>query len=162
MTISCITLMSCHDDFEGDIVRDNLPEIPVTFEGATTAGFNPYYAVSFASGTFQIKITIPSDSKLKIKEVTRVVAGTTAINAATLKNSHQYITPQTVNGYAFTLSSSINEYNKRCVPNADGTLAGVSVDAAPATFTDVAFMFQLTMEDGSVIVPVQCRIRVTP
>jgi len=159
--ISCILLMSCDDEFEGEVVRDSVPEIPVTFEGATTAGFNPYYPVSYATGTFEIKLTIPSDSKLKIKEITQVVAGATAINAATLKSPRQYTTPQAVNGYSFTLTSSIAEYNTKCVPNADGTFSGVRVNAAPATFTERAFMFLLTMEDGSTIVPVQCRIRIT-
>jgi hypothetical protein len=162
MAMSLMALLSCNDDFEGEIVKDNEPEIPVIFEGATTAGFNPYYSVSYASGTFEIKLTIPSDSKLKIKEVTKVVAGATAINVASLKDPKQYITPQTVDGYSFTLTSSLAEYNAKCIPNADGTFTGVRVTAAPATFTERAFMFQLTMEDGSVIVPVQCRIRIKP
>ena len=163
MAVSCILFMSCDDEFEGEVVKDSLPEIPVTFEGATTVGANPYYAVSYATGTFSIKLTIPSDSRLKIKEVTQVVAGATSINVATLKSTLQYTTPQAVNGYSFTLTSTIAEYNSKCIPNADGTFTNVKVNAAPAAgaFAERAFMFKLTMEDGSTIVPVQCRIRVT-
>jgi hypothetical protein len=42
--------------------------------------------------------------------------------------------------------------------------ASARITAAPAagTFTERAFMFLLTMQDDSQIIPVQCRIRVTP
>ena len=71
---AAFTIVSCDEEFEGEVVKDNQPEIPVVFEGATTEGFNPYYTVSYANGNFSITVSIPEDSPLKIKEVTNVVA----------------------------------------------------------------------------------------
>lgn len=156
LLLALITI-SCDDEFEGEIVRDNLPEIPVVFEGATTVGFNPYYTVSHAGNNFSITLTVPEDSPLQIREVTNVVAGTTAINVASLANAKQYLTaPVAVNGYSYTLSTSITEFNAKAISGA------VAAPPAAGVLTERAFMFLLTMEDGSQIVPVQCRIRVTP
>jgi hypothetical protein len=152
-----VSIISCDEEFVGDVVKDNLPEIPVVFEGATTEGFNPYYTVSYANGNFSITVTIPEDSPTRISEVTNVVAGTTAINVASLTNAKQYLTgPAAVNGYSYTLTTSLTEFNAKAISGA--------IAAAPAAgvLTERAFMFSLTMEDGSKIVPVQCRIRVTP
>lgn len=158
--IIILSVFSCSDDFEGEIVRDNKPEIPVLFTGSTSAGFNPYYTISYAAGTFSITLTIPETSRLKIKEISRVVGGATSINVSSLTaaTSIQYIdAPVAVNGYSFTLNSSITEFNSK-VP------AAASINAAPAAgaLVERAFMFQLVMDDNSVIVPVQCRIRITP
>lgn len=155
-----VAISSCEDEFEGEIVRDNLPEIPVTFEGATTAGFSPYYAVSYANGNFSITLSIPENSPLRIKEVTHVVAGATSINVASLTDvaSIQYLNaPAAVNGYTYTLTSSLTEFNTKVA-------TGARVTAAPAagTFTERSFMFLLTMEDDSIIVPVQVRLRIQP
>ena len=154
---AAFSIVSCDDEFEGEIVKDNLPEIPVIFEGATTEGFNPYYTVSYANGNFSITVTIPEDSPLKIKEVSNVVAGTTAINVASLTNAKQYLaSPVAVDGYTYTLTTSLAEFNAKAISGA--------ISAAPAAgvLTERAFMFSLKMEDDSKIVPVQCRIRVTP
>ena len=152
-------LLSCSDNFKGDIVRDSISDIPVTFDGATTAGFNPYYTVSYAAGTtsFSITLKIPDNAKLKIKEVTNIVTGSTAINVASLNApAGQYLTsPASVNGTSYTLSTSITEYNTKVT-------AANKISAAPAAgaFAERAFMFKLTMDDNSIIVPVQCRIRI--
>ena len=154
---AAFTIISCDDEFEGEIVRDNLPEIPVIFDGATTEGFNPYYTVSYANGNFSITLSIPEDSPLKIKEVTNVVAGTTAINVASLGNAKQYLSgPATVDGYSYTLTTSLTEFNAKAISGA------VTAAPAPGVLTERAFMFSLKMEDDSKLVPVQLRIRVTP
>ena len=150
------SIISCDDEFEGEVVKDNLAEIPVLFDGATTEGFNPYYTVSYANG-FSITVSIPEDSPLKIKEVSNVVAGTTAINVASLSNAKQYLPgPATVDGYTYTLTTSIAEFNAKAISGA------IAAPPAAGVLTERAFMFSLTMEDGSKIVPVQCRIRVAP
>jgi hypothetical protein len=159
--ILAVILISCNDEFEGEIVRDSLAEIPVTFDGATTNGFNPYYTVSYGTGTtqFSIQLRIPDDSPLKIKEVTNIVAGTTAINAASLNAATgKYIdSPVTVSGNTYTLTTSITEFNTKVT-------GATRITAAPAAgaFTERAFMIKLTMDDNSIIVPIQVRIRVTP
>lgn len=151
---------SCDDEFEGEIVRDNRPEIPVTFEGATTAGFSPYYTVSYANGNFTITLRIPESSQVRIREVSNIVAGATSINVASLTApaSIQYLAaPASVNGYTYTLTSSIAEFNTK-VP------ASARITSAPAAgaLVERTFMFLLTMEDNSIIVPVPLRLRITP
>lgn len=156
------SLAACDKDFTDDIVRDNKPEIPVTFEGATTYGFNPYYTVPYNGGASEIsfRITIPSNASLHIREVTKMTAGGTAINAGSLSDDQvpSYLdAPVAVNGTSVTITTSIAEFNSK-VP-------GSAITGAPpsgSSFEERAFMFLLTMEDGSEIIPVQCRIRVTP
>lgn len=154
---AAVTVISCDDAFEGEIVKDNVAEIPVMFDGAITEGFNPYYYVSYSNGNFAITLSIPEDSPLKIKEVTNVVAGTTAINVASLSNAKQYLpAPVAVDGYTYTLTTTLAEFNAKAISGA------VTAPPAAGALTERAFMFQLKMEDDSKIVPVQLRIRVTP
>jgi hypothetical protein len=151
-----IVLVSC-SDFQGDIVKDNLATIPVTFSGTTTAGFNPYYTVSFKTDTFSLRIQIPADAKLKIKEITKMVAGTTSITVASLDGTagQYFAAPVELNGVTtYKLSTSVTEFNTK--------VTGTTKITAPAAgaFNERAFMIRLTMDDGSLIVPVQVRIRV--
>lgn len=157
-----VIITSCNDKFEGEIVKDNRPAIPVTFDGAQTVGFNPYYTVTYSAGTGAISITmsIPSDSKLKIKQVENIIAGATSINVAsiTAASQPQYLTaPAVVNGTTFTLNSSITEFNTKVT-----TANRITAAPAPGTFAERAFMIRLRMDDDSFIIPVQCRIRVNP
>jgi len=154
-----LVLASCDDEFEGEIVKDNKPAVPVTFEGATTVGFSPYYEVSFASGNISIVMSIPDNASVDIAEVSNVVAGATSINVASLNGTAgQYFTgPVAVNGKTFTLNTTIAEYNTKVT----GAARILTAPAAGA-LVERAFMFRLTMSDGSLIVPVQCRIRILP
>jgi hypothetical protein len=157
-----LTVVSCNDKFEGEIVKDNRPAIPVTFDGATTNGFNPYYTVAYSAGTGAITITlsIPADSKLKIKQVENIIAGATSINVASITTTSQlqYLaSPVAVNGTTFTLNSTITEFNTKVT-----TANRITAAPAPGAFTERAFMIRLRMDDDSFIIPVQCRIRVTP
>ena len=151
-------IVSCSDKWE--IVKDSRPDIPVTFDGSTSVGFNPYYSVSFAGDAFTITLSIPADAKHKIKEITNVVAGATSINVASLTAaaSIQYLAaPASVDGVTYTLTTSITEYNTKVA-----AAAKVNSAPAPGTFTERAFMFKLTMDDDTVIIPEQVRIRVIP
>lgn len=151
-------IVSCGDKWE--IVKDNRADIPVTFDGATTVGFNPYYSVSYAGNAFTITLSIPSSSKLKIKEVTNIVAGATSINVASITagSSIQYLTgPASVNGTTYTLTTSITEFNTK-VPSSARILSAPAAGA----LVERAFMIKLTMDDDSTIIPMQCRIRITP
>ncbi|MVT06859.1 hypothetical protein [Chitinophaga tropicalis] len=150
-------LTACDKDFTDDLVKDNQPDIPVTFTGATTYGFNPYYTVNI-NGTGEIKITleIPGSSAVTIKEVAAVTAGTTAINVASLGAPNYVTAPVSVNGTTYTLTTSLTEYNSKVPASARVTAASIT-----GAFLERAFMFKLTMSDNTEIVPVQCRIRFT-
>jgi hypothetical protein len=159
LAVTPLVLTSCDNEFEGEIVKDNKPAVPVTFEGATTFGFTPYYEVSFASGNISIVMSIPDNASVDIAEVTKVVAGATSINVASLNGTagQYFASPVVVNGKTFTLNTTIAEYNTKVT-------GAARITAAPAagTLEERAFMFRLTMSDGSLIVPVQCRIRILP
>ncbi len=155
-----LVLFSCDDKFEGEIVKDNKPAIPVTFEGALSNGFNPYYTVPYqaGAGAITIKINIPTTSTKKIKQVENIVAGATSINVASITavSSIQYLAaPVAVNGTTYTFTTSITEYNTKVAASARITTA-----PAAGAFTERAFMIRLRMEDDTFIVPVQVRIRV--
>lgn len=62
------SISGCDDPFEDNLVKDNKPEIPVTFSGATTYGFNPYYTVP-NGGTVTITLTIPESAPVKIQGI---------------------------------------------------------------------------------------------
>ena len=168
--ILVLFMTSCTGDFTDDLIKDRTPQIPVTYAGATTAGFNPYYLIPYQGGNAEITITltIPETSKLKIKEITKVIAGITGINAGGLTSTDpalvlpSYISgPIVVDGYSVTFTTTIAEFNTK-VPTSGASKANVTAAPAAGTFTERAFLFLLTMEDDSKIVPMPCRIRITP
>ncbi|MEX2233421.1 MAG: hypothetical protein WD824_14755 [Cyclobacteriaceae bacterium] len=87
--------------------------------------------------------------------MTKVVAGASGINAGTLGTGTNYLAaPITVNGTTVEFTTSIAEFNSKVAASAQ----------IPATFTEAfregAFMFLLTMEDDTQIIPMQLRIRI--
>jgi hypothetical protein len=159
LALLAMTVVGCNEDFEGEIVKDSRPAIPVTFDGATTVGFSPYYTVSYANGNITLTLSIPDDAGMNIKEVSNIVAGTTAINVASISAAPgQYLpSPVAVNGKTYTLTTNITEYNTK-------TAGAARITAPPAAgaLVERAFMFKLKMDDDSIIVPVQVRIRLVP
>ncbi|MEQ8423410.1 MAG: hypothetical protein RIA63_01790 [Cyclobacteriaceae bacterium] len=157
-----VLIVSCDDEFDGKYVRDSIPEVPIIFEGATTVGFNPYYTISFGAGSaINVTVTVPAGAPLQIKQINNIVAGATSLNVASLAGtSGQYLAaPVAVNGTSYTLSTTIAEWNSK-VSAASGKIT--SGPTGTALYNERALMFSLTMSDDSVIIPVQCRIRVLP
>lgn len=157
---AAILCTGCNDTFEGEIVKDNRPAVPVTYPGSTSYGFNPYYTVSFADDDFSIVISIPENAAVNITEVTNSVAGTTAINVGSLTaaSSIPYVANGTaVNAKSFTINTSITEFNTKV-----SEASRITSAPAEGALVERAFMFRLTLSDGTTIVPVQCRIRITP
>jgi hypothetical protein len=150
--------VACKKEFTDDLVKDSKPDVAVTFVGATTSGFNPYYKVSLASGgAIKLELSIPSNASRKIKSVTKIIAGATAINVANLKNPSypSYLDAAVdVNGTTYTLNTTVAEFNSKAVLTTD--------KISLTTGGERAFLMLLTMDDNSEIIPVQCRIRVTP
>ncbi|GAB3254108.1 hypothetical protein GCM10027347_14290 [Larkinella harenae] len=146
---------SCKDDgVYSDLVRDNRPAVPVTYTGATTYGFDPYYEVSTAAGgNIKITLSIPSSSGRTIKEITRVAAGATSITVQTLNTaSTNYISaPITASGTTVEFTTTLKDFaTKR-----------PSVAITPNTpVREIAFMFLVTLDDGSEIVAQPVRIRI--
>jgi hypothetical protein len=107
----------------------------------------------------QIQIAIPENSPVNIQEISKVAAGGTAVNAGTLNTGQSLIAaPIPVNGKTATFTIDVAQYNALVTDAANQIPATVTA----GSFVERAFMFSLLMDDGSVIIPTQLRIRVTP
>ena len=179
LCLSLVVFAACEDDGEYDhpIIKDVIPETPVLFPGAVTYGANPFYSLTMSSGVITINISIPESSPRTISTISLMSAGATGLTpqnlAAKTTNTSvaNYIAaPITVNGKSATITTSITEYNSKFPANAPATTRLVA-PTPPATaggsfpagtvFVERAFMFQLTLDDGSTVVSQQLRIRVT-
>jgi hypothetical protein len=150
---------ACDREFEDDLVRDNRPAVPVTYPGAVTHGFNPYYTVSLTGNRMiEIQLAVPANSPLDIAAITKVVGGGTGINAGSLGTGTTLSPPIQVNGKTASFRISIDAYNNIVTGVANRIPATVTAGA----LVERAFMFSLLMSDGSVIIPTQARIRITP
>jgi len=150
---------SCKDDLiYSDLVRDNRPTIPVTFPGTTSYGFNPFVTSSLAAGgPIQFTLSIPSTSGRTIKEITRVVGGATGINVATLNaatattayNSAPIAGTGTTAVFTTTIAAFKTKYP-----------AVATAPVALPNYTEIQFLFLVTLDDGTQIVPEPVRVRI--
>ena len=152
-----LTSFACKDDLEyGPLVRDNRPAVPVTFPGATTFGGNPYIDVSTAAGgAIKFTLSIPASSGRTIKEITRVVGGATAINAASLNSAAAAINtaPIPANGTTAVFETTLAAFRTKYP----------TVVVTPGTATvprEIAFIFLVTLDDNSQIITQQVRARI--
>lgn len=147
-------LTSCDKDYN-EFYSDNKPEIPVTFPGATTHGFNPYKSISLSGdGKIEFVLSIPENSGRTIKEITTVVGGATGIQAGNLRNASvaKYISsPIPGNGSNVTFTTNFEEFASKSATNA----ALVKVGG------ELAFMFLIKLDNDQEIIPVQVRVRIT-
>jgi hypothetical protein len=154
-----LTFASCSDEFDNENVRDNRPDVPVTFTGAKTYGFNPYYTVPISgSGTIQFTLAVPEETGRKIKSLKKITAGGTALTPGSLYDATAaYAANVAVDGTSVTFSTTLAEFNGKM------TAANrVPATIAANTFVERAFMFRIVLDDDSEIVTVQCRLRFVP
>jgi hypothetical protein len=176
-----VGLMSrCADDgvYEHPIVHDNFPEVPILFATATTQGANPYYTVAWgtdgagnalatpAANNIVITISVPDDAPLKIREITKMISGITGITpgnvaGGTTVTANYLPAPVAVNGTSTTITTNLAEFNTRTNPATSRvTAANVNAITATSPYVERAFMFLVTLEDGSTIITQQLRLRV--
>ena len=177
LVMSVGLLSQCADDGEYDhpIVHDNFPEVPIHFATAATQGANPYYTVAWgtdgagsalatpAANNIVISISVPDDAPLKIREITKMISGATGItpgNLATVTVANYLPAPVAVNGTSTTITTNMAEFNTRTPAAARVTQANVNAITATSPYVERAFMFLVTLEDGSTIVTQQLRLRV--
>lgn len=149
---------SCkQDDKFSELVRDQRPAVSVTYPGTTTFGFNPFITSSLASGgAIQFTLSIPASSGRTIKEITKVVGGATGINVATLNAA----TPATAFMTAIPGTGATAVFNTTI---ADVKKKYPSVSITPTAlpnYTEIQFLFLVTLDDGTQIVPEPVRVRV--
>jgi hypothetical protein len=150
---------SCKDDLVySDLVRDNRPAIPVTYTGATTYGFNPFITSSLAAGgPIQFTLSIPASSGRTIKEITKVVGGATGINVATLNAA----TATSAFNTAPIAGSGTTAVFTTTIAAVKAKYPSVSiVPVALPNYTEIQFLFLVTLDDGTQIVPTPVRVRI--
>lgn len=152
-----MTTLACKDDLEyGPLVRDNRPAVPVTFTNATTFGGNPFIEVSTAANTpITFTLSVPSSSGRTIKEA-KLVGGATSINAGSLNTASNLFQPAAIagSGNTLTFTTSLADFKKR-YPAVSTVPSG-----NPAVPREIAFIFLVTLDDGTQIVTQQVRARI--
>lgn len=151
-------LVSCDKDYN-EFYSDNRPEIPVTFEGATTEGFNPYIKVPLATNTFKLTLTVPESSGRKIKEISKVSGGATSINAGGVRAATYITTPIAGSNNKVVFNSSVAEFRSKSAAN-ENLIKAFEASTTLKT-QEIAFMFLVTLDNGQEIIPVQARVWLT-
>ncbi|MFD2935526.1 hypothetical protein [Spirosoma flavum] len=159
LSLVALAGFSCKDDYKyNDLFQDNRPAVPVTFAEATTYGGNPYIFSSLAAGgPITFTVTIPASSGRTIKEITRIVGGATGINPGTLSSatatSAYNAAPIAGTGTTVVFTTTIAAFKAK--------YPSVSiVPVALPNFTELAFLFLVTLDDNTQIVTEQVRVRV--
>lgn len=149
---------SCKDDLEyGQLVRDNRPAIPVTFSNATSYGGTPFIEISTAANTpITYTLSIPASSGRTIREITAVVGGGTAINAGSLNNAALRLNTAPIpgSGTTATFTTTLAAFRAKYPTIA---VAPTGLVYSPR---EIAFIFLVTLDDGTQIVTTQVRTRV--
>lgn len=158
MVASLVTVfVSCDKDYN-EFYSDNRPEIPVTYKEATSHGFNPYIEVPVSTDDFTFTLTIPENSGRKIKEISKVLGGSTDINAGGVRSGEYVSAPVAGNGTSAVFSTSIAEFRSKSAANEK--LVADFIDSSVDKL-EIAFMFLVTLDDGQEIIPVQARVWIT-
>ncbi|MFC4871123.1 hypothetical protein [Negadavirga shengliensis] len=145
--------MSCESDY-GIFNRDNRPEIPLVFVNATSHGFDPYVEVSESSGgSIEFTMEIPQNSGRSISEIRRVAAGGTAINPGTLNTDGDYIENAIAgSGNQVTFTTTVAEFREKR-PN-------VAINIPAGGYAEIAFIFEVILDNGESIISMRSRARV--
>jgi hypothetical protein len=147
-----VTLTSCEKEDFGTFNSDNRPDVPVTFPGTISHGFNPYISKSISGdGVIEFTLSIPATSGRTIKEISRVVGGGTSINAAGAVEGTYIESPIAGNGTTAVFRTTLEEFSSKSTANAGLVKAG----------NEIAFMFLVTLDNNDTIIPTQVRVRLT-
>ncbi len=155
LTFTALLFSSCEKNYT-ELYTDNRPDIPVTFEGATTHGFNPFIEVPLSQDNFSLTLVIPQESGRQIREITRVLGGATGITAGAVRAATYIAAPIAGNGNRVVFNTSVAAF--RASSAANNTLVQNFLNNATLTRLEIAFMFLVTLDDGQEIIPVQARV----
>ncbi|GHE37549.1 hypothetical protein [Sphingobacterium griseoflavum] len=157
-TLVAVFFSACEKSYT-ELYSDNRPAIPVTFEGATTHGFNPFIEVPISQDNFSLTMVIPQGSGRQIREISRVLGGATNINAGGVRAATYISAPIPGNGNRVVFDTSVTAF--RASSAANNTLVQNFLNNAALTRLEIAFMFLVTLDDGQQIIPVQARVFLT-
>lgn len=159
LALLVVVNFACKEDYNfSELVRDNRPTVPVTFPGTTTYGFNPFIVSSLAAGApIQFTLSIPSTSGRTIKEITKVVGGATGITVATLNAATSTTAFNTApiagNGTTAVFTTTLAAFKTK-YPSVNTT------PAALPNYTEIQFLFLVTLDDGTQVIPEPVRVRI--
>ena len=157
LSLVALVGLSCKDDYKyNDLFQDRRPVVPVTFAEATSYGGNPYILSSLAAGgAITFTVTIPASSGRTVKEITKIVGGATGINPGTLNTASAAYTAAPIAGtgtivvFTTTVAAFKAKYPSVSI-----------VPVALPNFTELAFIFLITLDDNTQIITEQVRVRV--
>lgn len=145
-------LVACEEDF-GTFNRDNRPEVPLMFTNATTFGHDPFVEVS-QNETIEFVMEIPENSGRTITEIRKVAAGGTAINITTLNNSGDYVeAPIPGAGNRVVFTTTLEEFREK--------RPSTTVTVPSSGFTEIAFLFEVILDNSESIVSMRARARIS-
>jgi hypothetical protein len=153
-----ISTVACKDDLEyGPLVRDNRPAIPVTFTNATSFGGTPFIEISTVANTpITYTLSIPASSGRTIREITAVVGGGTGINAGSINTVANRINTAPIpgSGTTATFTTTLAAFRAKY------PTVAVAPTGLPYSPREIAFIFLVTLDDGTQLVTTQVRTRV--
>lgn len=150
------TLFTSCDKEYSEFYSDNRPEIPVTYEGAKTEGFNPYIEIPLTKNTFSLTLTIPESSGRTIQEISKVLGGSTSINAGGVRSGTYISSPILGNGNKVVFNTSVSEFRGKNATNEK--LIKDFENSTTLQTQEIAFMFLLKLDNNQEIIPVQARV----
>jgi len=159
LIVAVMTFLTSCDKEYSELYSDNRPEIPVTYEGALTEGFNPYIKVPLSTNTFKLTLVIPENSGRKIKEISKVLAGATSINAGGVRKGTYITAPIAGSGNKVVFNTSVSEFRGKSAANE--TLIANFEKSTTLKTQEIAFMFLVTLDNEQEIIPVQARVWLT-
>jgi hypothetical protein len=151
------SLASCKKDGQVQI-ENSYPATPITVTNPSLYRPQPTMIVSKAAGG-QISITLQAPQGRTIKEITKVATGTnygalsaTTVGVTTNTVQNLYAASIPVNSNQATFTTSLTEFFQKNTGTQVGTSATSNAELGRQ------FYFQLTMDNGEVVVPEFVRI----
>ncbi|WP_157972178.1 hypothetical protein [Pleomorphovibrio marinus] len=149
-----VMFSACESDY-GMFNRDNRPDIPLMFTNTTSFGHDPFIEISESAGeSIEFVIEIPENSGTTISQISKVGAGSTALNIGNLNNDDDYLdAPISGEGTRVVFTTTLEEFREKR-PN-------TSINIPDDGFAEIAFLFQVELANGDELVSMRARARVS-
>jgi len=142
-----------------ELYSDNIPDIAVTYKGAITHGANPYITQLVSQEDITLTLQIPDGQGRSIKEITKVLAGATSINAGGVRDGKYIAIPIPGKANEVVFNTSISAF--RSASTSNNKLVQDFINSSSATSLQIAFMFLVTLDNNQQIIPVQVQVWLT-
>lgn len=144
---------ACESDF-GQFNRDNRPDIPLMFTNTTSFGHDPFIEISqSADDPIEFIMEIPDNAGTTITQITKVGAGSTALNIGNLNNDEGYFEdPIPGEGTRVVFTTTLEEFREKR-PN-------TAINIPSGGHAEIAFLFLVELDNGDEIVSMRARARV--